>query len=373
MFKAIGVVLLVTAGVLGASSAAQATSLPVTTLTGFNNASGVAFSQDGSLAFVVEDDDGTMGGEAAIKVVDSQTLAPLSERIPAGVPGAGVNHAIVMAPNGTKAYVSLGAGVIKPFYPATRSFGPAISLGTSGIGQVVFSPDGTKAYAAVTNNGSGTLVKALDVATDTVTASVTTCGGPDGLAITPDGAKVFVNCSDGTLAVIEAGGNTVIHSFTPTGHLQGTTITMAPDGANLYVTAFSIPSTVTSVINTTTYGIEHQFTDEPKDAAFNADGSLANIFSASSGDLIPTNSTTFASETPIDVMSPSPGEWFLIDKNPAADQYWISGAHSVFVVGTFTMLPNTGAKSSALWFSGMGALALLVVGAGFVRLGRRTS
>lgn len=274
-----------------------------------------------------------------------------------------------MSPDGTKAYVSLGGGQVKPFYPATRTFGPAISLGTSGIGQVVFTPNGALAYAAVTNNGSGNTVKVLDVATDSVVATITVGTGPNGLAITPDGLKVFVNCGDGTLQVIDTGSNTVVSNVTPTGHLQGTTITMAPDGATVYVTAFGIPSTFTTVIDTVSGAELHQFTGEPKDVAFSSDGGTANIFSASSGDLVPTNPVTFAEGTPIDVTADSPGSWYLLDKNPAVDQFFISGGNYLFVVGDGPALPDTGL--SAELTTTLAVSAAVAVMAGTLLLVRR--
>jgi LPXTG-motif cell wall-anchored protein len=332
--QVLSAITLSTVAFFGLSSAAQADPLPAVELTGFQATSGVAFSPDGSTAYLVQGNDGTLLGDASLIVLDARTLSPVSASIPAGYRGAGVNHAIAMAPNGSKAYVSLGTGVIRPFYPSTLTFGPAISVGTAGIGQIVFTPNGTKAYVAITDNGSGALVKEIDVTSDRVTSTISTCAGPNGLAITPDGLKLFVNCADGNVAVVETTGNTVLTTFTPVGHLQGTTISMAPDGASVYVTAFLVSTTVTSVIDTTSYTVEHQFTDEPKDVAFSADGSIAYLFSADSGKLLPAATSSFSLGTPIDVTSPSPGMWFLMDKNPVSEQYWITGGESVFVVGS---------------------------------------
>ena len=349
----------------------QAAVSNVTSLTGYHSTAGVAFSLDGSRAFVVEDNDGVPGGIADVIVFDARTLEPISGRISAGIPGAGVNHAIAMSPDGSKAYVSLGQGKIKPFSPSTLTFGTAITVGTAGVGQVVFSPDGTTAYVAVTNNGSGTQVKVIDVLTDSVTLSVTACTGPDGLALTPDGQKLFVNCSDGSIAVIETVGNTVIHTFTPGGHLQGTTITMAPDGASVYATSFTAPSTVTSVIDTTSYAVEHQFTDEPKDVAFTVDGLIAYYISASLGDLVPTDPTTFSSGTPIDVTGPSPGLWFLMNRNPVADQFWITGGSTIYVAGELPRLADTGLDDRTSWTVLVAAVSVVSAGLLMVTVRRR--
>jgi YVTN family beta-propeller protein len=381
MFRALVVIALTAAACLSFSSPALASPQSLTGLTGFHSTSGVAFSPDGSVAYVVQENNGNLLDNASVIAIDTRTHAQLSARIDAGYRGAGVNHAISMAPNGAKAYVSLSSGVMRPFYPSTMSFGPAITVGTSGIGQIIFTPDGTQAYVAVTNNGGGTLVKVVDVATDAVVASVATCSGPDGLAITPDGLKLYVNCSDGSVAVIETTGNTVLTTFTPAGHLQGTTISMSPDGTKAYVTSFTSPSSVTSVINTANNSVVHQFTDEPKDVIFNGDGSIAYVMSAALGKLLPTNPSSFSIGTPIDITSAIPGAWYLIDKNPASEQYWITGGNNLFVLGDGPLnnasnsgasqggdsaLANTGVNLTQSWILIVLGVGLLLTGSYFV-------
>ena len=358
-FKTLAVAFVVALAVLGIAPGTQASPSVVRSLDGFHHSSGVAFSVDGSLAYVVQNDDGTMGGLASLVVVDTRTLSRVGETLSTGIVGAGVNHAIAMAPNGMKAYLSLGEGKVLPFSPSTLTFGTPITVGTSGTGQIAFTPDGTQAYVAVANNGSGTAVKVIDVASDTVVTTIAACTAPDGVVITPDGAKAFVNCSDGNVVVINTATNIVANMFTPTGHLQGTTIVMSPDGSQVYATAFAIPSTITTVINTATLATEHVFTNEPKDLAFSGDARIAYIFSASSGDLIPTDPSTFAANNAIDVTPPRPGDWFLVDRNPVSEQYWITGGNFMYVVGDPTELAETGLDiGQALSVTALGALLL---------------
>ena len=360
--KTLGAAFVVVLALLGSAPGTQASPSVVRSLDGFHSSSGAAFSLDGSLAYVVQNDDGIMGGLASLVVVDTTTLLRVGEPLATGITGAGVNHAIVMAPNGMKAYLSLGEGKVLPFWPSTLTFGSPITVGTAGTGQIVFTPDGTRAYVAVTNNGSGTTVKVIDVASDAIVTSIAACTGPDGVVITPDGATVFVNCSDGNLVVIETLTNSVANTFTPTGHLQGTTIAMSPDGSQIYATAFGIPSTLTTVINTATLATEHVFTNEPKDLAFSGDANIAYIFSAASGDLIPTDPSTFAANGAIDVTPPRPGDWFLVDRNPVSEQYWITGGNFVYVVGEPAELAQTGFDSGQILT--IVALGALLLGAG---------
>jgi LPXTG-motif cell wall-anchored protein len=360
---------------LAVSPMANAAPNTVTTLDGFFSASGVAFSPDGALAYVVSNEDGTLGGLAGVTVVDTRTLTRVSDLVSSGLASAGVNNAITMSPDGTKAYVGLSAGIVKPFSPATLTFGPAITVGAGGVGQTVFSPDGTKAYVAVSGNGSGQSVAVLNVATDTVVVTIPVCQGPSGMAITPDGTRVFANCGDGSVDVIETAGNTVLTSFTPNGHLQGTSITMAPDGASVWIGAFAGGGslTYTSVVDTTTYSTLLQITGESKGVAFSQDGSIANILDVALGELIPMNTATYALGTPLAVMEPSSGMWFIVDKNPAAEQIFIAGRASVIVVGDGpalpTNLPDTGLSAETA--IALAVVALVVVLGGALLISRR--
>ena len=54
---------------------------------------------------------------------------------------------------------------------------------------VAVSPDGTKVYVA---NEYGNTVSVIDTATNTVTATVNVGSGPFGVAVNPDGTKVYV-------------------------------------------------------------------------------------------------------------------------------------------------------------------------------------
>ena len=86
---------------------------------------------------------------------------------------------------------------------------------TIGIGReprgVAVSPDGSKLY--VTNTGSDD-VSVIATATNTVTATILVGHSPKGVAVTPDGSKLYVvNEGSGSVSAIDTKTNTVI----PTG------------------------------------------------------------------------------------------------------------------------------------------------------------
>jgi YVTN family beta-propeller protein len=108
-------------------------------------------------------------------------------------------------------------------------------------------------YAYITNAGSGT-VTVIDTATDNVTATLSYVGSnPDGVAVSPDGKKVYVANSDwdnisaiDTVSVIDTATNTFTDMIEVGQWPWG--IAVSPDGNTVYVT--NDGSDTVSVINT---------------------------------------------------------------------------------------------------------------------------
>jgi YVTN family beta-propeller protein len=129
-------------------------------------------------------------------------------------------------------------------------FAPAGPLGLALLlGLLVLFPVGAWAggpMAYITNINDNT-VSVIDTASNTVTATVPVGNGPNGVAVTPDGAQVYVaNVFDDTVSVIDTATNTVTAivtvGFLPWG------VAVTPDGVHVYVANF-IQNTV-SVIAT---------------------------------------------------------------------------------------------------------------------------
>jgi YVTN family beta-propeller protein len=80
---------------------------------------------------------------------------------------------------------------------------------------VAVSTDGSKVY--VTNRPN--TVSVIDTATNTVTATISVGNGPVGVAVKPDGSKLYVaNVVDNTVSVIDTATNIVIGSPIPVGN-----------------------------------------------------------------------------------------------------------------------------------------------------------
>ena len=75
---------------------------------------------------------------------------------------------------------------------------------------VAVAPDGSRVYVANYGSGKGDTVSVIATASNTVTATITVGGLPVGVAVTPDGSHVYVTNEDGTVSVIATASNTVI-------------------------------------------------------------------------------------------------------------------------------------------------------------------
>jgi YVTN family beta-propeller protein len=92
----------------------------------------------------------------------------------------------------------------------------------------------TTPYAYVGNSGDDT-VSVIDTATNEVVATMLVANAPQAIAVTPDGAYVYVPTLGGSLSVITTATNGVVESapYDIGAEVQGLAVT--PDGAHLYL------------------------------------------------------------------------------------------------------------------------------------------
>src|SRR5439155_1628016 len=96
---------------------------------------------------------------------------------------------------------------------------------------VAVTPDGARVYVA---NVVDSTVSVIDTPSNTVTATVTVGLNPEGIAVTPDGTRVYVaNFNANTISVIATASNTVTATVTVGANPAGVAVT--PDGARVYV------------------------------------------------------------------------------------------------------------------------------------------
>ena len=97
------------------------------------------------------------------------------------------------------------------------------------------TPDGSKVYVASGGGDINNTVSVIDTATNTVIATIPVGNLPIGVAVTPDGSKVYVtNAISNTVSVIATATNTVIATI-PVGLFYPWGIVVTPDGSKVYV------------------------------------------------------------------------------------------------------------------------------------------
>ena len=166
------------------------------------------------------------------------------------LPVGGKPLGVVLAPDGTRAYVACSSSnTLVVIDTATKGVLATIPTG-AGPALLAIAHDGAHLYAAVSGDG---LLSVIDTATNTVTASVAVGGSPIGVAVTPDGAHAYVANNDSdTVSVIDTATTTVIAAIPVGGSPIGVTVT--PDGAHAYVgnTGGNTVSVIDTATNTVT-------------------------------------------------------------------------------------------------------------------------
>jgi YVTN family beta-propeller protein len=102
---------------------------------------------------------------------------------------------------------------VSPAHAAENDVIATVTVGADPYG-VAVSPDGTRVYVA---NGLDDTVSVIDTSTNTVTDTVTVGTNPYGVAVSPDGSRVYVTNNGavgGTVSVIDTSTNTVSDTIT---------------------------------------------------------------------------------------------------------------------------------------------------------------
>ncbi|MFJ8039381.1 IPT/TIG domain-containing protein [Kitasatospora sp. NPDC096147] len=148
-------------------------------------------------------------------------------------------------------------------------------------------------------NLRGNSVSAYDPVSGAVVATVPVGRSPEGVAVSPDGAKAYVtNNSDNSVSVIDTATNTVAGTIA-VGRLPGP-VAISPDGRSVYVGRFISPGVGgVDVIDTATQAVTGtvQVGNQPFAIGFAPDGRRAYVanFVGSSVSVIDTASTTVSS------------------------------------------------------------------------------
>jgi YVTN family beta-propeller protein len=149
----------------------------------------------------------------------------------------------------------------------SMSFGSLVTVGSTPP-HVAINPAGTTAYATL-QYGQGLAI--VDVATNTLRATIPFTSDGFNLIVSPDGARVYATTADGTLYVIDAAARSVVTTLFVGVAANG--LAFSPDAKTLYVS--SRDAGVVSAVNTATNAITRSFLvgGMPQRLAVSPDGS----------------------------------------------------------------------------------------------------
>jgi len=229
----------------------------------------VAVNPAGTLVYVAN---GGPSGSDNLSVLNATTNTVTATIVLDGNPAG-----VAVSPDGSKVYVSNGNNV-SVIDTATNLVTANIPMGI-GPGDLVVSPDGSKIYVTDYNSTSDQLtmnpiyngtVEVIDAATNTVTSIITVGKWPMGIAISPDGTKVYsTNYEDGTISVIDTATNTVTATMqNPYGSWA---IAVNPTGTRVYATSDYNISVIDAATNTIIANVYDQ--SLPQGLAVTPDGS----------------------------------------------------------------------------------------------------
>ncbi len=212
---------------------------------------------------------------------------------------------------------------------ATNTVTATIPVGNHPVG-VSVSPDGTKAYIA---NEFGPSISVINTATNTVSATISVSGAPYGIVVSPDGSKVYVaNVSANSVNVINTVSN-IVSTTIPVG-LSPEGIAVSPDGTNVYVANQSDNAVSVITAATNTVSVTVPVGADPFGLVVSPDGSKVYVTNETGGtvSVITTATNTVSATINVGIapqgisMSPDGSKAYVVNGN----------SNSVSVINTVT-------------------------------------
>jgi YVTN family beta-propeller protein len=152
------------------------------------------------------------------------------------------------------------------------------------IGLSACLPIGTaNAQTGYITNWNDNTVSVINVATNTVTATIPVGTSPYGVSVSPDGSTVYVtNCGSNNVSVINTATNTVTATI-PVAYPN--CVAVSPDGSTAYVTTWNSSINTLSLINTATNAVTTTINIgyDPVGICVTPDGSTVYIANDSDG------------------------------------------------------------------------------------------
>jgi YVTN family beta-propeller protein len=180
----------------------------------------------------------------------------------------GCPYGVAVASSGVGYVTSICGSSVLRFDEPARTLGPSVTV-NSAPAHVALNPAGNVAYVA---NQTSQSISVIDVATNTVTATIPLTGADVyNLKVSPGGTRLYVTRQDGKLFIIDTGTRNILTTVTVGVGPNG--LAFDPTKSILYVSA--IQSGTITVVNTATYAVTNTYTvgGMPQRIAVAPDGS----------------------------------------------------------------------------------------------------
>ncbi|MEV7009291.1 DUF5074 domain-containing protein [Streptosporangium sp. NPDC051022] len=159
---------------------------------------------------------------SVIVVIDAAT-----NTVSARIPVAGAQY-MAVTPNGSRIYATRDDTGVSVIDTATNTAIATVPTNNGLCRGLAMHPDGTRVYVAGNHSKA---VHVIDTATNTISRSIGVGSPPYGMAITPDGAGVYVSCDDGPISVIDSAANKVVATIPL---WEAGPLAASPDGTFVY-------------------------------------------------------------------------------------------------------------------------------------------
>jgi len=264
----------------------------ITTIGVGDSPAGIAITPDNRYAYVANNNnDNLVNGNtvSVINLASNTVVTTISD------PSFNQPYTVTINAAGTIAYVTNSNGCTISLIDIATNQVVDIINGFDGPSGMAITPDGTRAYVnnygapCGVGSGNATTVRVVDLTTNTIIGPPITVGlAPASLAITPDGAFVYVinyvngNPGTGTISVIQTSNNTVVDTIP--GFSGPFAIVITANGNYAYVTNFgsnnfSPVGTTVSVVNLSSNTVTAIITlgTQPSGIAFSPNGCFAYV------------------------------------------------------------------------------------------------
>jgi YVTN family beta-propeller protein len=262
---------------------------------------------------------------STVNVIDTA-----SDTVIATVPVGWSPFGIAVNPKGTKAYVgSWGEGTIYVIDTATNTVTATVHAGNGyDLNGIAISPDGMKVYAA--KNDKTNSVSVIDTATNNITATVTLGDYGGGVAVNPMGTRVYVTSAGGmnVVYVIDTSNYTVTDTVPV--EIGSCGLAVNPSGTKIYVPNEN--SNNVSVIDTTTNNVTATVPvgSQPYGVAFNPAGTKLYVVSDNVTYVVDTASNTVTDMVPVGGLRGS------VALTPDGNKIYVLGKGNVSVIDAAT-------------------------------------